>query len=52
MAQADPERPLAFLIDHLCGAYQKRLWNHETKRLCRFQVDGQVEAGRLLDWQI
>src|SRR5207237_1361549 len=36
-----------FLMDHLCGAYQKRLRGREAKHLCRFAL-----MIRLLDRQV
>jgi hypothetical protein len=35
------------LFDHLVGGREQRLWNFEAQRLGGFEVDHQLELGRL-----
>src|SRR5215213_1605540 len=37
------------LLDHLVGLSEELLWDVETQRLGGFEVDDQLECGRLLD---
>jgi hypothetical protein len=37
-------------FDHLVGAGEQGGWNFEPERLCRDQVDDEVELCRLLYW--
>ena len=39
------------LIDHLVGACEERGWESEAERIGRFQVQHEVEARGLFDWQ-
>ena len=38
--------------DHLVGLQEDRLGDRNTEHLCGFQVDHQLESGRLLDGQV
>ena len=40
------------LLDHLVGAGEERLRHSDAQRLCRRQVEDEIELGRLLDWQV
>ena len=40
------------LLDHLVGRGQQRFRDGKPERLRRFEVDDQLEFGRLLDWQV
>jgi hypothetical protein len=61
-AEVDPNRPLDLarrgasfihrLVNHLVGAGEDRSRYGEAERLCRLEIDDQLEFGRLLDWQI
>jgi hypothetical protein len=39
-------------FDHLVSAGEQRRGNFESKQLRSLKVDGQLELGRLLNWQI
>src|SRR6516164_7894511 len=43
---------LAHSLDHLIGAGEDRWRDRQTQRVRRFQVDDQLEFGRLLDRQV
>jgi hypothetical protein len=45
------ERP-AVLFDHLVGAHEQRRRNFKPKRLRRFEIEGQLDSGGLLDRQV
>src|SRR5215203_37777 len=38
-------------LDHLVGACEERGWESEAERIGRFQVQHEVEARGLFDWQ-
>src|SRR5215472_1948770 len=40
------------LFDRLVGAGEDRGGHGEAQRLSSFEIDDQLECGRLLDWQI
>src|SRR5262249_28068300 len=40
------------LFDHLLGAQQRRFRNSEAERLGGLEVNGKLEQGWLLDWQL
>ena len=40
------------LFDHLVGAGKQGGRNGESERLCGLYIDDELEAGRLLDWQV
>jgi len=37
----------AGLFDHLVGAAEERDWNGDAERLCRFEIDYQIDFGGL-----
>jgi hypothetical protein len=37
------------LLDHLVGACEQRWWDGKAECLCGFEIDNEVEFGRLLD---
>jgi hypothetical protein len=39
-------------FDHLVGASEERFGNREADRFRSFDIDHQLELGRLLNWQI
>ena len=43
---------LAHLLDHLVGAGEQGRRKREVKRFGSFKIDDELEARRLLDWQI
>ncbi len=41
-----------FLLDDLIRSRQHIRWNRQTDLLCRFEIDHELELGRLLHWEI
>jgi hypothetical protein len=42
----------ARLFKHVIRAQAQRLWNRDTKRFSRSEIDHQLKVGRLDDWLI
>ena len=40
------------LFDHLIRPHQERLGNHQPEGLGGFQIDDELELGRLLNWEV
>jgi hypothetical protein len=40
------------LLDHFVGSREERFRHLDAQRLCRLQVDGEYELGRLLNRQV
>ena len=41
-----------FLVDHFVGAVEQRRQHSQAKRLRGFEIDSEIEFGRILNWQV